>query len=45
MKVIFYIITLLLTATTTLAAEEITPYKYTDHERAKGLVSYDIPQQ
>ena len=45
MKVIFFIIALLLTATTTFASEEITPYKYTDQEREKGLAPYDIPQK
>jgi alpha-beta hydrolase superfamily lysophospholipase len=45
MKIIFFIIALLLTATTTFASEEITPYKYTDQEREKGLVPYDIPQK
>lgn len=45
MKIIFFIIALLLTATTTFASEEITPYKYTDQEREKGLVPYDIPKK
>lgn len=45
MKIIFFIIALLLTATTTFASEEITPYKYTDQEREKGLVPYDIRQK
>jgi hypothetical protein len=43
MKIIFFIIALLLNATTTFASEEMTPYKYTDAERQNGGPKYDIP--
>ena len=45
MKEKYIIISLLLTATTKFASEEITPYKYTDQEREKGLAPYDIPEK
>lgn len=45
MKVIFFIIGLFLIGTITFASEEITPYKYTDQERAKGLKTYIVPQK
>jgi len=45
MKVIFFIIGLLLIGTVTFASEEITPYKYTDQDRQKGLETYNIPQK
>ena len=46
MKTIFLtIIGLLFSVTTTFSSEEITPYKYTDQEREKGLEPYDIPEK
>jgi len=45
MKIIFLILSLFLNVPISSYAEEITPYKYTDEEREKGLKPYHIPPQ